>query len=99
MVRRLQRGLDNGMGSGEVNDGTCSREIFGEKFWQPGGVSESLWRLGFAKIAQRFIYRGTTVAMGISDVIGTVATKNHSSDGPRHHQTVANVIHISIKPF
>jgi hypothetical protein len=33
MVQRLQGGLD---------DGIDSREIFGGKFWQPDGVSESL---------------------------------------------------------
>jgi hypothetical protein len=43
---------------------------------------ESLWRLGFGKVTQRFIYRGTTIATGISDVIRVVATENHSSDGP-----------------
>jgi hypothetical protein len=31
---------------------------------------------------QRFIYRGTTVATGIINIIGAVATENHSSDGP-----------------
>jgi hypothetical protein len=44
-------------------------------------VSESLWGLGFAKAVQRFIYSGTTVAMGVSDVIRVLATENHSSDG------------------
>jgi hypothetical protein len=57
-------------------------QIFGGKFWQPNGVSESLRGLGFAETAQQFIYRGTTVATSISDVIGVVATENHSSDGP-----------------
>jgi hypothetical protein len=33
MVQRLQGGLDDDIGS---------REIFGGKFWQPDGVSESL---------------------------------------------------------
>jgi hypothetical protein len=37
------------MGSGEVNDGVGSREIFGGKFWQLDGVSESLCGLEFAK--------------------------------------------------
>jgi hypothetical protein len=37
------------MGSGEVDDGAGSREIFGGKFWQLDGVSESLWGLEFAK--------------------------------------------------
>jgi hypothetical protein len=78
----LGRTLRQRGGSGEVNDGAGSREIFGGKFWQPGDMSESLRGLGFAKAAQRFIYRGTTVATGISDVIGTVATKNHSNDMP-----------------
>jgi hypothetical protein len=64
-----------------VNDGVGSREIFGGKFWQPDSVSESLRGLGFAKAMQRFIYRGTTIATGISDVIRAVATENHSSDG------------------
>jgi hypothetical protein len=47
MAQRFQRGLNNDMGSGEVDDGVCSREIFDENFWQPDGVSESLWGLGF----------------------------------------------------
>jgi hypothetical protein len=81
MARRLRGGLNNGIGSEEVDDGAGSREIFGRKFWQPDGVSERLWGLGFAKATQRFIYRGTTVATGISDVIRVVATKNHSSEG------------------
>jgi hypothetical protein len=38
--------------------------------------------LGFVNAVQRFIYRGTTVAMGISDVIGAIVTENHFSDGP-----------------
>jgi hypothetical protein len=42
MARRLRRGLDDRAGSGEVNDGTGSKEIFGRKFWQPDDVSESL---------------------------------------------------------
>jgi hypothetical protein len=33
MARRLQRGLDDGTGSGEDGDGVGSREIFGRKFW------------------------------------------------------------------
>jgi hypothetical protein len=81
MVWRLRGGLKDGTGSGEVNDSTGSREIFGGKFWQPDGMSESLQGLGFAKAVQRFIYRGTTIATYISDVIRAVATKNNSS-GP-----------------
>jgi hypothetical protein len=42
MTRRLQGGLNDGMGSGEVNDDVDSREIFDRKFWQPDDVSESL---------------------------------------------------------
>jgi hypothetical protein len=42
MVQRLRGGLDGGMGSGEVDDGVGSREIFGGKFWQPDDMSESL---------------------------------------------------------
>jgi hypothetical protein len=42
MMRRLCGGFDDGMCSGEVDDGAGSREIFGEKFWQPDGVSENL---------------------------------------------------------
>jgi hypothetical protein len=45
-------------------------------------MSESLRGIGFAKAVQWFIYRGTTVAMVISDIIEVVATENHSSDGP-----------------
>jgi hypothetical protein len=80
-VWRLQGGLDDGTGSGKVDDGAGSREIFGGKFWQPDGVSESLWELGFAMAAQQFIYRGTRVATGRGDIIKTVATENRSSDG------------------
>jgi hypothetical protein len=80
MVQRLRGGLDDGTGSGEVDDGAGSREIFGWRLWQPDNVSESLRGVGFANNTQRFIYRGTTVGMGISDVIGAVARKNHSSD-------------------
>jgi hypothetical protein len=81
-VRRLRGGRDDGMGSEEVDDGAGSKEIFGRKFWQADGVSESLRGLGFAKTMQQFIYRGTTVATDISDIIGAIATENHSSDGP-----------------
>jgi hypothetical protein len=59
MARRLQGGLNGGAealgrtrqwtGSREVNDGVGSKEIFGGKFWQPDGVSESLQELGFGK--------------------------------------------------
>jgi hypothetical protein len=98
MTRRLQGGLNDCTGSaGEVDDGAGSREIFGWKFWQPDGVCESLWRLGFAKAAQWFIYRRITVATGISDVSRAIAIENHSSND--HHQPVANVILISIAPF
>jgi hypothetical protein len=82
MAQSLWGGLDDGTGSREVNDGAGSREIFGGKVWQPDGVSESLWGLGFAKVTQRFIYRGTTVATGISDIIEAVGTDTDSSDGP-----------------
>jgi hypothetical protein len=81
MAWRLRAGLDDGTGSGEVDYGMCSRKIFGKKFWQPDGVSESLRGLGFAKATQWFIYKGTAVAMGISDIIRSVATENHSSNG------------------
>jgi hypothetical protein len=73
MVRRLQGGLDDGVGS---------RENFGRKFWQPDGVSKSLQGLGFAKVVQWFIYRGTTVATGIGDVNMVVATMIHISIAP-----------------
>jgi hypothetical protein len=52
MAWRLRGGHDDDTCSGEVNDGVSSREIFGGKFWQPDGVSESLRGLGFAKIVQ-----------------------------------------------
>jgi hypothetical protein len=81
MTRRLRGGLNDGTGSREVDNGVGSREIFSEKFWQPDDVSESLQGLGFAKAAQWFIYMGTTVATGISDIIRVIATENHSSDG------------------
>jgi hypothetical protein len=80
MVRRLWGGLIDGMGSVEVYDSTGSRENFGGKFWQPDGVSGNLWGLGFAKAMQWFIYRGITVAIGISDVSAAIATENDSSD-------------------
>jgi hypothetical protein len=73
-------GLSNDAGSGKVDDNAGSREIFSNKFWQPYGAGESLQGLGFAKAAQRLIYWGTIVAMGIGDVSRAVATKNHSSD-------------------
>jgi hypothetical protein len=81
MVRRLRGGLDDGTGSGEVDNGMGSRQIFSGKFGQLDGVSESLRGLGFAKTAQRFIYRGTTVATSIGDVSRAIATENHSSNG------------------
>jgi hypothetical protein len=65
----------------EVDNGTCSKENFGGKFWQLDDASESLWRFGFVKVVQQFIYRGTTAAMGIGDISRAIATKNHSSDG------------------
>jgi hypothetical protein len=33
MAWRLQGGLDDGLGSGEVDDGPGSKEIFNKKFW------------------------------------------------------------------
>jgi hypothetical protein len=77
----MQGGLNDGIGSGEVDDSTGSWEIFGGNFWQLDGVSESLWGLGFAKATQRFIYRGTTIAMTMSDIIKAVASENYNSDG------------------
>jgi hypothetical protein len=62
--RRLQGGVNDGMGSGEVDDVAGSREIFGGKFWQPDDVSESLWGLGFANTVQQFIYRRIIVPTG-----------------------------------
>jgi hypothetical protein len=81
MVRRLLGGLDDGTCSEEVDDDVGSREIFGGKFWQPNGVSEILWGLGFAKGAQQFIYRRITVEMGIGDISRAIVTENHSSNG------------------
>jgi hypothetical protein len=78
MVQRLRVGTDDSTGSWEVDDGAASREIFGRKFWQPNGLSESLWELGFAKTTQWFIYRGTIVATSISDVSRAIATENHN---------------------
>jgi hypothetical protein len=49
MAWRLRGGLDDGTGSKEVDDGAGSNEIFGRKFWQIDGMSESLRGLGFAK--------------------------------------------------
>jgi hypothetical protein len=40
-----------------------STKIFGRKFWQQGNVS-----------AEQFIYRGTTVAVGIGDDSRAIAT-------------------------
>jgi hypothetical protein len=42
MARRLRGGLNDGTGFGEDDDGVSSREIFGGKFCQPDGLSESL---------------------------------------------------------
>jgi hypothetical protein len=41
IARRLRGGLGDGTGSREVDNGACSREIFGGKIWQPDGVSEA----------------------------------------------------------
>jgi hypothetical protein len=51
-VRRLYGGFDDGTCSGEVDDGTGSRENFSGKFWQPDGVSENLYEIGFAMVMQ-----------------------------------------------
>jgi hypothetical protein len=83
MVWRLQGGLDDGMGSEEVDDVTCSKKIFDLKIWQSDGVNESLQGLGFAKVVEWFIYRGTIVATSIGDV----------------NRVVATVIRISIAPI
>jgi hypothetical protein len=40
--QRLRGGLNDGTVSGEDDDGMSSREIFGGKFCQPDGLSESL---------------------------------------------------------
>jgi hypothetical protein len=45
---------------------------------------------------QQFIYRGTTVAMGISDISRAVM---NIAMGGCHHQNVANVVLTSIAPF
>jgi hypothetical protein len=82
MAQRLWGGLNDGVGSGKVEDSAGSMEIFGRKFWQPDGVSKSLWGLGFAKATQQFIYRATTVATGISDAIGLVANATRISIAP-----------------
>jgi hypothetical protein len=42
MARRLQEGLNDSTGSGEVDNSMGSFELFEGKFWQPDGVSESL---------------------------------------------------------
>jgi hypothetical protein len=47
MAWGLQGGLNDGVGFGEVDDGTDSGKLFGVKFWQPCGVSENLRALGF----------------------------------------------------
>jgi hypothetical protein len=49
-VQKLRGGVNDGVGtgSGEVDDGESSTEIFGGKFWQFDGVSESLRGLGCA---------------------------------------------------
>jgi hypothetical protein len=81
MAWRLQGGLNDDMGSRKVDDGAGSREIFGRKFWQPYGVSESFRGLGFARDTQWFIYRRIIVATGINDVSRAVAIGKHSSIG------------------
>jgi hypothetical protein len=68
------------VGSEEVDDGVGSQETFGGKFWQPQGMSESLWGLRLVKAAQWFIYWGTTLATGMDDVSGPATTEDHSSD-------------------
>jgi hypothetical protein len=83
MVWRLQGGLDDGMGFEEVDDVTGSKKIFGLKIWQSDSVNESLQGLGFAKVVEWFIYRGTIVATSIGDV----------------NRVVATVIRISIAPI
>jgi hypothetical protein len=80
IVQRLRGALDDSVGSREVDDGAGSREVFSEKFWQPDNVSESLRGLGFVKVTERFIYRGTISSTGTGDVSRPIATKDHSSD-------------------
>jgi hypothetical protein len=102
MVHRLRGGLDNGAVSGEVDDSTSSREIFGRKLWLPDGVSDKLRGLGFAIAAQWFIYRGTTLAMGTGDISRPVATEDHNSDGQLPslaHCYYDPYIYIYIAPF
>jgi hypothetical protein len=79
-VRRLRGGPDDSTGSGLVDDGVGSKEIFGGKFWQPNEVSESLRELGFEMTVKWFIYKGAIVATGIGDIIRAIATENHGSD-------------------
>jgi hypothetical protein len=45
-------------------------------------MSESLRGLGFAKAAQRFIYMGTIVVKGISDISRVIVTVIHISIAP-----------------
>jgi hypothetical protein len=80
IARRLRGELNDGTGSRVVDDDAGSREIFGGKFWQPDGVSESLHGLGFEKVVQWFVYWETIVATNISDVIRAIAAENHSSN-------------------
>jgi hypothetical protein len=87
MAQRLRGGLDDGMGLGEVDDGTGSREIFSGKFWQHDGVSESLRGLWFAKVVHQFIYRGATVTMCIGHISRAVAIVIHISIAPMQSRT------------
>jgi hypothetical protein len=99
MTRRLRGGHNDGAGSGEVDDGTGSREIFSEKFWQSDSVSESLRGLGFINVVQQFIYRGTTVGTASVMSTGPLLLKITAAMGGCHHHSIANVIRISIASF
>jgi hypothetical protein len=81
MVWRLLGVLDDDTGFGKLEHGADSREIFSRKFWQPDGLSESLQGLVFAKVVQRFTYRGTTITTGIGDISKAIAIEKHSSNG------------------
>jgi hypothetical protein len=98
-AQMLWGGLDNGVGFGEVDDGTNAREIFGGKFWQPDVVSESLRGLGFAKDAQRFIYRKPHHQRAPVTSAGLLLLRIIEATGGCDHQPIATVICIYIALF
>jgi hypothetical protein len=99
MVRRLQGGHGDGVGYGEVNDGTGSKKNFGGKCWQPDGVSESLHRLWFAKDAHRFIYREPHQQCATLTSASPLLLRITVPMDDCHHEPVATLISLYIAAF